>query len=103
MLVVVMEIKGHVFVMLNKLSCNPHPSIFNVDFISCDPNKFTFFFLVPVTLFHFGFVGTFYAHDYVVSKKVQFFLSVCHFFLFLSLLHRLGLPSTMLNRSAESS
>lgn len=61
------------------------------------------FFLVPVTFFLFGFVETFYAHDYVVSKKVQFFLSVCRFFLFLSLLHQLGLPSTMLNRSAESS
>lgn len=106
LLSVMMGIKSQVFTNARQprylpVSCNPHPSMFDVDFISCDPN--TFIFLVPVTFFLFGFVETFYAHDYVVSKKVQFFLSVCRFFLFLSLLHQLGLPSTMLNRSAESS
>lgn len=98
-----MEIKGHVFLMLNKLSCNPHPSIFNVDFVSCDPNEFTLF--GASIAFPFWICWDFSRHMIMLSaeKFNFFFLSVCHFFLFLSFLHRLELPSTMLNRSAESS
>lgn len=44
---VMMEIQSQVFMNARQsrylpVNCNPYPSIFDIDFISCDPNKFIF-------------------------------------------------------------